>query len=98
VERMSIDDADARERAIEALKSKRAFQTQVVSYVVVNIFLWALWLLTKGDGNAGFWPAWVTLGWGIGLAFSAWHAYGEKPITEEDIQRELRRQQGRTGS
>jgi hypothetical protein len=85
---------DARELAIASLRRKKAFQAQVVSYVVINVFLWGLWLFTKGDGNQGFWPAWVTLGWGIGLAFSAWHAYGEKPITEADIQREMQQHQG----
>ena len=87
-------DTDARNLAIGSLRRKRAFQAQVVSYVVINVFLWGLWLFTKGDGDQGFWPAWVTLGWGIGLAFSAWHAYGEKPITESDIQREIQRSQG----
>jgi hypothetical protein len=93
---MSTDttNTDARELAIHALRRKRAFQAQVVSYVVINAFLWGLWFFTKGDENQGFWPIWVTLGWGIGLAFSAWHAYGEKPITEADIQREMQRTGG----
>lgn len=93
---MSSDSTrtDARNLAIDSLRRKKAFQAQVVSYVVINVFLWGLWLFTKGDGNQGFWPAWVTLGWGIGLAFSAWHAYGEKPITEADIQREMQKNQG----
>ncbi len=93
---MSSDSTgtDARDLAIDSLRRKKAFQAQVVSYVVINVFLWGLWLFTKGDGNQGFWPAWVTLGWGIGLAFSAWHAYGEKPITEADIQREMQKNQG----
>jgi hypothetical protein len=34
------------------------------------------------------WPAFVTLGWGIGVAFHAWDVYGRKSITEEEILRE----------
>jgi hypothetical protein len=32
----------------------------------------------------------VTLGWGFGLAFQAWSAFGKSQISEEDIQKELR--------
>ena len=67
----------ARDQAIHSLRRKKAFQAQVVSYVVINVFLWALWLFTKGDSNQGFWPAWVTLAWGIGLAFNAWQAFSD---------------------
>ena len=30
----------------------------------------------------------------IGVAFSAWGAFGEKPITEADIDREVERRRG----
>jgi hypothetical protein len=29
------------------------------------------------------------LAWGIGLAFNAWDVYFKKPISEEEIQREM---------
>jgi hypothetical protein len=87
-------DDNARELAITRLRRKRGFQAQLVSYLVINAFLWGIWYFTKGDGNSGVWPAWVTVGWGIGLAFSAWHAYGVKPITEDDVQREMERTKG----
>ena len=49
---MSSDSTrtDARDLAIDSLRRKKAFQAQVVSYVVINVFLWGLWLFTKGDG------------------------------------------------
>ena len=30
-------------------------------------------------------------GWGIGLALHGWGVYGERPITEAEIQREMER-------
>lgn len=36
------------------------------TYVVINVFLVLVWLLT---GAAYFWPAWVILGWGLALVF-----------------------------
>jgi hypothetical protein len=84
-------DEDRRRRAIERLEERREFSTHVVTYVVVNAFLIGIWAFT---GAGYFWPAWVLLGWGIGLALHAWKLFGEKPITEADIERELRRQEG----
>ena len=83
----------ARQDAIERVRAKRATMAGLASYVIVNVFLWVLWAITKGDGGGGSppWPIWVTIGWGIGLAFQAWRAYGQRPISEEDIQREMRR-------
>jgi hypothetical protein len=34
------------------------------------------------------WPVFVTLGWGIGVAFHAWDVYGPRPITEDEIEPE----------
>lgn len=79
-----------RQRAIERLKAKRGFSAALVSYVIVNAALWIIWAL--GDDHAGVpWPLWVTVFWGVGMAFSAWNVYGAKPISEDDIQREMQR-------
>jgi hypothetical protein len=87
----STDDL-ARVNAIHRLKAKRAFAYSAFSYVVVNVFLWLVWAFTS-DGDGGFppWPVWVTLGWGFGLAFQAWSAFGKSQISEQDIQKELRK-------
>lgn len=80
----------ARETALRRLKSKRAFKYSAYSYVVINIFLWVIWAFSKGnDDSFPPWPAWVTLAWGIGLAFQGWNAYGNNQISEADIQREI---------
>lgn len=78
-----------RDQALESLKAKRAFKAMAVSYLIINAFLWILWAITGTDGS--IWPIWVTLGWGIGLAFMAWNTYGSKPISEADVQAEMNR-------
>jgi hypothetical protein len=41
-----------------------------------------------------FWPIFPILGWGIGVAASAWDVYGRKPISEDEIRREADRLRG----
>lgn len=82
------DPEDTRTAAIERLKNKRAFGQDLVSYVVVNAFFVGIWAVT---GAGYFWPAWIMGAWGIGLVMHAWTAFFQKPITEEDIQREIHR-------
>jgi hypothetical protein len=77
-----------RTAAIERLKNRRSFGQHLVSYVVVNAMLIGIWAAT---GGGYFWPAWVLGFWGIGLVMHAWTAFVQKPITEEDIEREMRR-------
>jgi len=84
--------SNEREQALERLKKRRDFQSHVVTYLIVNAALWAIWAAT----GAGYpWPAWVTGGWGIGLLLNAWDVYMRAPITEADVQREVER--GRHG-
>lgn len=82
------EQSPARDAAIRRLKAKKGFQANVVSYVVVNLFLVGVWAVS---GRGYFWPIWAILGWGLGLAMHAWSIYGAKPITEEDVQREIDR-------
>ena len=37
------------------------------------------------------WPAFITLAWGIGVAMNAWEVYLRKPISEDEIRREMDR-------
>jgi hypothetical protein len=77
-----------RDRAISRLKKKRDFQGHLITYIVVNAALWAVWAAT----GAGYpWPAWVTGGWAIGLLLNAWDVYFRSPITEAEVQREIER-------
>ena len=83
----TMDDSERRDAAIKRIKDKRDFRTHAVSYVVVNLFLIGVWAVS---GGGYFWPGWVMAGWGVGLVLHGWQTYrGERPITEEDIQREM---------
>ncbi len=83
------EPVDRREAAKQRLKAKREFKNHVAAYVIVNALLVGIWAST---GAGYFWPIWPILGWGVGLAFNFWAAYVQKPITEDDIRREMERE------
>lgn len=63
----------------EIAKKRAKFKKTLVTYVIVNIFLWCLWYFQGHDFTTNFnrwpWPLWVTLGWGVGLALQYSDAY-----------------------
>ena len=80
-------------------KQRAAFKRNLFGYIVVNLFLWAIWWFTQGeeyleDRQGIPWPLWVMLGWGLGLAFHYFRAYqGTKhDLTEQEYQK-LKQQQ-----
>ena len=76
-----------RELAFKRVKARRDFQGLLATYLVVNAFLVFVWWW----GGAGyFWPGWVLAGWGIGLVLNFWEVYLRRPITEADLEREMR--------
>jgi len=81
-------EAAARHLAFKRVKARRDLGAHAVTYVVVNAFLVGVWFMS---GGGYFWPAWVIGGWGIGLVLNAWEVLFRRPITEADIQREMRR-------
>jgi len=83
-----IGDEAQHEAAFKRVKAKRDFRNHAGAYLIVNAMLVAIWALS---GAGYFWPIWPILGWGIGLAFNAWAAYFEKPITEQEVRREMER-------
>jgi len=80
------DQTESREVAIKRVKARRDFKTHVVVYVLVNALLVVIWAFS---GAGYFWPIWIIAGWGIGLALNAWTVYFEKPISEDEIRREM---------
>ena len=78
---------DERAAARKRLERKNKFRGDVVAYIVINRFLVGVWALT---GRGDFWPAWVMAGWGVLLALDAWNAYFRRPISEADVDREMR--------
>jgi hypothetical protein len=83
--------ADDRDQAIRAVRRKRGFRAELGSYLLVNAILWFIWFATGGAAEQGYWPAWVSAAWGIGLAFSAYHTYGQRPVSEAAIDAELQK-------
>lgn len=74
-------------------KARVDFRQHAVAYVVVNVFFAAVWWFTDGGF---YWPIWVHLGWGIGLAFNAYHAYGSSgPGALAREEEKLRQKYGR---
>lgn len=71
-----------RDEELWKLAKKRAnFQRSLASYFIVNAFLWLIWRFTTPYENRTLnghtpWPAWVMLGWGLGLVFQYLAAYG----------------------
>jgi class 3 adenylate cyclase len=74
------------EAAIKRIQAKRAFGRHATTYVAVNLLLIAIWALTD---RSYFWPIWPILGWGLGLGLHAWGAYFQRPISEDEIRREI---------
>jgi hypothetical protein len=86
-----------REQAVRSVKKRRDFQTHLVSYLVINLVVWGIWTVIGVTSGAWFpWPVFVTLGWGIGIAMNAWEVYFRRPVSEEDIRREMDRLGSRT--
>jgi hypothetical protein len=93
---MTLDpEQDARRQAIAYLQRKRKFFVDAAGYVTVNGVLWLIWALfdRSTDGTMP-WPAWVSAIWGFLLAMDAvklWARVLHRPITEADIEREIKR-------
>jgi class 3 adenylate cyclase len=77
--------------AMERIREKRAFRIHATAYVAVNLLLIVVWALT---GRQYFWPIWPILGWGLGLGLNYWSVFLRKPISDDEIRREM----GQTGS
>lgn len=79
--------AVSREHAIKRLKKRRDFYGHLLVYTLVNAFFVAIWAVT--DLHGFFWPIFLILGWGIGVALNAWDVYRNDAFTEEQIQKEI---------
>lgn len=90
------------ERLWRIAKKRASFKRSLTAYILVNLFLWAIWWLTIGREN-GFtnllnaWPIWPTLGWGLGIAFQYFDAYGDgdkQSATQREYERLKQQQRG----
>lgn len=90
-------DDDLRTQALKRLRARRKWIGDFTAYVAVNAALVVVWALT---GRGSFWPGWVLGIWGLFLiidALKAWTPVFTRPITEEDVAREVERLRGGTG-
>ena len=84
-------EQELREQALRQLKKRRDFRSHVVIYVLVNALLVVIWAVTGADF---FWPIFPIVGWGIAVALNAWDVHGRKPISEDQVRREMDRLRG----
>ncbi|MDD3718791.1 MAG: 2TM domain-containing protein [Actinomycetota bacterium] len=84
---------ELREKAEKRVNQKMALYSHIGSYIIVNGFLVLIWALTGAD-TGNFWPVWVMLGWGIGLAFHIFSYFIGKrsdKVRERMLQKEMDR-------
>lgn len=87
-----VDD-DLRALALKRLKAKRDLQAHSIAYVMVNLLLVGVWWVS---GAGFFWPIFILLGWGIGLAFNVWDVLSPEPGPAE-VEAEMDRLRMRHG-
>lgn len=86
-----MENSELRTQAKHRLEDKRGFRNFAVVFVLVSALLVVIWAVS---GAGFFWPVFPIAGMGIALAIQAWNVYGQKPVTEDDVQREIDRQRG----
>lgn len=89
----STSEQDLRQRALERIKRKRDFARHVVTYLVINAGLWVIWAV-DGANTDDLWPAWVNGIWLAILVIDGFKVYGERPITDQQVDDEVRRMGG----
>jgi fatty acid desaturase len=83
-----MTDDSARQQAIQRLHQRRGFLNYVVGAIVVSLFMVLIWALS---GQGYFWPVWVMGGFLIGGIFYGVNMLMSKPISEDQIQREMQK-------
>ncbi len=90
---------DLRREAVRTLQKRRGFYRHALAYVLFNALLIVIWAV---GGRGFFWPVFVLVGWGIGLAFNAFDVFAPNRLSEKEIRAEMERmermdRQGRRG-
>lgn len=80
------------EQLWQQAKKRASFQHSLVGYFIINAFLWLIWWFTTHNRTLSGhtpWPAWVMLGWGLGLVFQYLAAYGgsKQNLTDKEYQK-----------
>lgn len=74
------ETTEKRDEGLWRLAKKRAgFKKSLITYLLVNAMLWAIWYFTENDHQIGRhdipWPIWSTIFWGFGIAYQYAEAY-----------------------
>jgi thiosulfate reductase cytochrome b subunit len=84
-----------RDETLWRIARRRArFQRDLMSYAFTNTILIGIWYLTGGSMKH-FWPGWVLLFWGIGIAAQYYRAYikpDDTDLTEKEYQKLVEQQ------
>lgn len=84
------------ESIMRQAKARVKFKRSAITYVLVNSFLWLLWLIGEQHSASLIpWPVYPTIGWGIGLAFQGYGAYygNKEDAVQKEYDKLLRKQQ-----
>ncbi len=87
-------EAKLRKQAEKNLRRRAAFRAHLVTYLIVNAALFSIWLVIAIAVGHGAWFPWFVfpaLGWGVGLGIHGWATYSGDPVSEANIQAEMRR-------
>ena len=75
------------EWARKRVEKKRKLRADLVAYAVISLALVGVWAIT---GFGYFWPGWVIGVWGLLLVLNASGLFYRRPVTDDDIEQELR--------
>jgi hypothetical protein len=78
-------------------KSRAAFRTHLMTYLIINGFLWIIWLITDDHEGGLPWPVWPMIGWGLGLAFAYYNAYHKDTLGDATSEYEKLQQKQQKG-
>lgn len=94
-----LSTSEEKDQRLWSIAKKRAgFKRDLVIYIVINAFLWLIWLLSDGNNNHSRipWPVWPTAGWGIAIVLQYFDAYKyPKENTAEREYEKLKQQQNK---
>jgi 2TM domain len=86
---MAFED-ERRERAVARVKAKRDFTRVAITFALVGLVLVMIWFFTTRDSeDAFFWPILPILVMGLALAAQWRNAFHRRPITEDEVRREI---------
>ncbi len=93
-----LENGDLRVRAEKRVKDRERLKWHAATYLIINVFMWAIWLVTALTSQPHdwqwVWPIWITLGWGVGLAFNFFgylSGRSSESRHEELVEREMER-------